>query len=161
LPVYGPPEGGLNQGDVIRDVPFHVFREHSPELVAAPGLVISHSCDIDKFDELKAKLTGNGRKRWPIQMVPLMSTAALDAAQIGDAKAGRHRRFFYIPKEGRHQELLADFWLAQPVPLVIVQTLTRLGTLSDEYLAKLWTHAFVSISRKKPADVFEGGRLAS
>lgn len=161
MAVYGAPDGDLNQGDVLANVPFYGRQEHGNELVTVPGLVLSHSCDIDKFDEVKHTLTGNQRKRWPVQMLPLMTPAALDKGALGDTKGGRHRRYFYIPKEGHHQELVADFWLAQPVPLVVLKRLQRLATLSDEYLAKLWTHAFVAISRKEPTDVFQGGRLAS
>lgn len=146
---------------MIANVPFYMRQEHGHALVPVPGLVLSHSCDIDKYDEEKAKLNGNQRKRWPVQMLPLLSTADLSKGALGDVKAGRHRRYFYIPKEGPHQELVADFWLAQPVPLLVVKALTRLGTLSDDYLARLWTHAFVAISRKNPVEVFKGGRLAS
>lgn len=160
--MYGPPEGGLNQGDVIAGVPFYSRQDHGQgTLVVAPGLVFSHSCDLDKYDEEKSKLDGNQRKRWPVQMLPLVSPATFDRATLGDVRAGRQRRFFLLPKEGRHQELVADFWLAQPVPLLVVKSLNRVATLSDEYLAKLWTHAFVTMTRKKPSDVFQGGRLAS
>lgn len=161
MAVYRSPEGDLNQGDVLANVPFYVRQEHGNTLVPAPGLVLSHSCDIDKFDEEKHKLAGNVRKRWPVQMIPLMSPAAMDQGALGDTKAGRHKRYFYIPKEGHHQELVADFWLAQPVPLVVLKSLQRLATLSDDYLARLWTHSFVAISRKQPTEVFQGGRLAS
>lgn len=161
MAVYGSPERDLNQGDIWANVPFYARQLHSNKLVVLPGLVLSHSCEIDKFDELKDKLTGNEQKRWPVQMVPLMNLGALDDGQKGDVKAGRHRRFFYIPKEGRHHEMVADFWQAQPVPLLVVKGLNRVATLSDEYLAQLWTHAFVAVSRKKPSDVFQGGRLAS
>lgn len=162
MAVYGPPEGGLNQGDVIAGVPFYARRDHGQgSLVVVPGLVFSHSCDIDKFDEEKHKLDGNARKRWPVQMLPLLTPASFDTSVLGEVRAGRHRRYFLIPKESRHQELLADFWLAQPIPLLVVKSLTRVATLSDEYLAKLWTHAFVAITRRNPSEVFHGGRLAS
>jgi len=126
-----------------------------------PGLVLSHSCDIDKYDEQKHKLAGNAQKRWPVQMVPLMTPSGFDKGTLGDVRAGRHHRYFLLPKEGPHQDLLADFWLAQPVPLLVVKSLQRVATLSEEYLAKLWTHAFVVTTRKKPSEVFQGGRLAS
>jgi len=159
--VYGPPDGPLNQGDVIAGVPFYIRQDHSRELVSVPGLVYSHSCDIDKYDETKHSLTGNQKKRWPVQMIPLLSPKNVDAGALGDVKAGRHRRYFYLPKESPHHELVADFWLAQPIPLLVVQGLQRVATLSDEHLAKLWTHSFVAVSRKDPARVFQGGRLAS
>jgi hypothetical protein len=56
--------------------------------------------------------------------------------------------------------MVADLWLTQPVPLVIVRRLPRAATLSAEHLAKLWAHSFVTMSRKDPADVFIGGQLA-
>lgn len=160
--MYGKPEGALNQGDVIAGVPFFVRKDvEGRELYDGPGLVLSHSCDIDKFAEIKGTLSGNQRKRIPIQMLPLLSLSSVDATMLGDVRKGRHKRYFFIPRENQHQELVADFWLAQPIPIMVVQKLSRIATLSDEYLAKLWTHSFVSVSRKDPAQVFQGGRLAS
>jgi hypothetical protein len=162
LAVYGRPEKALNQGDIFPNVPFYSRQvDGSFTLLTVPGLVLTHSCDIDKYDEVKGKLSGNQKKRWPIQMLPLLSPADLDKGALGDTKAGRHKRYFFIPKEDRHQELVADFWLAQPVPILDIQKLTRLATLSEEYLARLWSHAIVAVSRKEPQRLFEGGRLAS
>jgi hypothetical protein len=95
LAVYGPSEEGLSQGDIISSVSFYSRQDHGPgTLVAVPGLVLSHSCDIDKFDEMKAKLDGNTQKRWPVQMLPLLTTADIDKGALGDVRAGRHRRYF-------------------------------------------------------------------
>jgi hypothetical protein len=160
LSVYGAPTGALNQGDIRVNVPFIRRQEHGSEFVHVHGLVVSHSCDIDKFAELKHQLTGNEQKRFPILLAPLYNLASLDASAAGDARVGRHRRYFYIPPEAPHHEMVADLWFTQPVPLVVVQRLARAATLSDGHVAKLWAHSFVTMTRRDPKDVFIGGRLA-
>lgn len=160
MAVYGEPEKALNQGDVRASVPFLIRQHHSTQFIPVLGLVVSHSCDIDKYDEVKHSLTNNEKKRWPIQVAPLYNLSSLDPSTAGDARSGRHRRYFYLPQEGSHSEMVADLWLTQPVPRVIVTGCQRLAALSAEHLARLWGHAFVTMSRKDPADVFIGGQLA-
>lgn len=160
MPVYGLPAGAVNQGDVRLNVSFFIRQDQGAEFVSSPGLIMSHSCDIDKYDEVKHQLNGNQKKRFPIQVAPLFGLGHLDASQAGDVRAGRHRRYFYLPQEAPHHEMVADLWLTQPVPLLSVRRLTRAATLSEEYLARLWVHAFVTHSRKDPRDVFVGGQLA-
>jgi hypothetical protein len=160
LAVYGQPEGAINQGDIRSSVPFYIRQQHTPNLVLTMGLIVSHSCDIDKYDEIKHTLGNNEKKRFPILVAPLYGLGSLTKEDAGNVRAGRHRRYFYVPAEGRHNEQVADLWLTQPVPLVIVRGLPRLATLSREHLAHFWAHAFVTLSRKDPADVFRGGQLA-
>lgn len=62
MAVYGPPEKELNQGDLIERVPFVGRRMHDVEFpIELHGLVISHSCDVDKFREEQGKLERNVR----------------------------------------------------------------------------------------------------
>lgn len=160
MAVYGQPEGAINQGDIRSGVPFYVRQHYGFRLVSTLGLIVSHSCDIDKYDEVKHQLTNNEQKRFPILVAPLYGLGSLSKDDAGNVRAGKHRRYFYISPEGRHNEQLADLWLTQPVPLLVVRSLPRLASLSREYLAKFWAHSFVTLSRKDPADVFVGGQLA-
>lgn len=159
MAVYGQPERAINQGDIRASVPFYIRQQHSLQLVVGLGMIVSNSCDIDKYDEIKHTLNNNERKRFPISVAPLYGLGSLSVSATGDVRAGRHRRYFYVPPEGRHNEQLVDLWLAQPVPLVVIRGLTRIATLSKEHLAKFWAHAFVTMSRKDPADVFIGGQI--
>jgi hypothetical protein len=138
LAVYGQPEGAINQGDVRLGVRFYIRQQHSYQRVIALGMIVSNSCDIDKYAEVKHTLTNNERKRWPISVAPLYGLGSLSASTAGEVRAGRHRRYFYLPQEDRHNEQVVDLWLIQPVPLVVIRGLTRIGTLSREHLAKFW-----------------------
>lgn len=134
-------------------------QQHGVSFAPLPGLVTSHSCDIDKYEEEKHGLSGNQKKAWPVSVAPLFSLETLSAGQAGDVRSSRHRRFFHIPREGPNREMMADLWFEQPVPLVLLLPLSRMATLSPEWLARLWTHAFVGLTRKDPAEVFVGGQL--
>jgi hypothetical protein len=160
LPVYGKPEGKLNQGDLLRNVPFLMRRGGDLSRQEANGLITSNSCDYDKFVELRAKLDRNQRLAWPLSVAPLSGLEILSSAAAGDARAGRHRRFFYVPRESSLQEQIADMWHEQPIPIVILERLDRVASLSDESLFKLWAYTFVRRTRLDPADVFKGGQLS-
>jgi hypothetical protein len=161
LPVYGPPEKDLNQGDLIAEVPFISRRRRDCEAVVLAGLVTTNSCDLDKYTELRDSLTRNQRLAWPVTVAPLYGLEDLDRAAAGDVRAHRHRRYFYLPREAPQPEMMADLWLQQPVPLSVITRLNRLATLSDEWLARLWLHAFITFSRRDPKDVFVGGTLSA
>jgi hypothetical protein len=158
LAVYGPPAKELNQGDVLRDVPFLKRRKHDVELIVAPGLVTSHSCDIDKFESISDR---NARLRFPLTVAPVVGLDTVDAEVAGNVRADKHRRFFYLPREGPFSERMVDRWWQQPIPLVLLRELKREATLSDEHLARLWEFDFVSFSRRDPKRVFIGGTLAT
>jgi len=125
------------------------------------GLVISHSCDIDKFREERPKLATRARNAWPVTLAPVYGLENLDAGQAGDVRAGRHRRYFHLPSEAKIPELMADLWMQQPVPIVRVLALKRRATLDPEWVARLWLHIFVTTSRRNPKDVFVGGTLGA
>jgi hypothetical protein len=131
----------------------------TPRLVV-PGLVLTHSCDVDKFDKLKPNVAGNERKRYPLTVAPLLPAAEFSNGVIGDIRAGRHKRFFLLPAEEGHPAMVADLWSMQQVPLLEVKRLKREATLSPEHLAKLHVHLFVLFSHRNPDEVFTGGRLA-
>lgn len=161
MPVYGPPEKELNQGDVVADVPFIGRRLRDTTSVVLPGLITSNGCDLDKYWELREDLSRNQKLAWPVTLAPLHGLEGLDHGAAGDARGNRHRRYFYIPAEGQQPEMVADLWLQQPVPLALVQRLERRATLSDEWVARLWLHAFVTFTRRDPEDVFVGGTLSA
>lgn len=162
--VYGPrSDRNLNQGDVLRAVPFIARKDlGAKDLAALPGLVVSHSCDVDKYEAEKHKLDGNAKKAWPVTLVPLLSPEHLEDRLLGDVRAHRQYRYFHLPREANHQELVADLWQMQPVPRIAVQRLDRIATLSDEYLRRLWAALIVLFTRVDPgALVKEEDRLAS
>ena len=164
MAVYGPRSArNLNQGDVLRGVPFIARKDlGAKNLAALPGLVVSHSCDVDKYDEDKRSLEGNVKKAWPVTVVPLLSPAQLDEGVLGDVRAHRQYRYFYLPREAQHQELIADLWQMQPVPRIAIQRLERMATLSDDYLQRLWAALIVLFTRVDPGAVLsDGERLAS
>jgi hypothetical protein len=102
LAVYGPPEGAVNQGDIWLNVPFLGRQELGIDFpIYSPGLVVSHSCDIDKYDEIKDRLAENEKKRFPILLAPVLGFGDLDPSLRGEVKSGRQRRYFYLPAEGR------------------------------------------------------------
>lgn len=163
MAVWGPSsDNDLNQGDVLRAVPFIDRKDlGAKDLVAVPGLVVSHSCDVDKYDEVKHRLEGNAKKSWPITMVPLLSPDQMDETVLGDVRAHRQHRYFHIPREAQHQELVADLWRIQPVPRMALMRLERVGTLSDDYLHRLWAALVVLFTRVDPQVLLEENRLAS
>lgn len=160
MPVYGPPEKELNQGDLIAEVPFVKRRLHDVVLVPPLlGLITSNSCDIDKYEEQHDSLTRNQRLAFPLTLAPVYGLGQLDAGSAGDVRSHRHRRFFYLPAADGHPECLADIWMQQPVSLELVRRLPRVATLDREWLARLWLHLFVMFTRREPEDVFIGGQL--
>lgn len=159
MPVYGQPDGKLNQGDVLRGVPFLVRRAGDLDRIEANGLITSNSCDYDKFAETRNKLERNQMLRWPLAVAPLSDLSIVSPAAAGDVRNYRHLRYFYLPREGSQSQQMADMWHEQPVPIVTLERLERIACLSDEHLLKLWTFAFVRRTRLDPADVFKGGEL--
>jgi hypothetical protein len=161
LAVYGPPTGALNQGDLIGDVPFIARRLHDQQPITLPGLITSNSCDLDKFAKERPKLERNQMLSWPATVAPVYDLDSLDAGGAGDVRGDRHRRYFLLPREGQQPEQMADLWLQQPVPICELERLPRLATLSDEWLRRLWLHAFVTLTRRDPKAVFVGGTLSA
>jgi hypothetical protein len=159
LAVYGPPEGKLNQGDVLEDVPFYVRRGGDLARVEGPGLVTSNSCDYDKFAELRAGLTRQQKLTWPLSVAPLSGLGELSSAAAGDARRYRHTRYFYLPKERPHPEQIADLWWEQPIPIVVLEQLPRRASLSEDHRLRLWVFTFHRRTRLDPAHVFVGGQL--
>ena len=162
--VYGPGlDINLSQGDILRAVPFISRKDlGAKDLDALPGLVVSHSCDVDKYIEKKDSLDGNTKKAWPVTMVPLLSPAQMEDDVLNDVRAHRQYRYMHLPREARHQELIADLWQMQPVPRMAVLRLDRIATLSEDYLHRLWAALIISFTRVDPGVLLkEGERLAS
>lgn len=146
----------------MRAVPFIDRKDlGAKDLVTVPGLVVSHSCDIDKYDEVKHRLGGNEKKAWPVTVVPLLSPDQMDEGVLGDVRAHRHHRYFHLPHEGPNQELVTDLWRIQPVPRMALMRLDRVGTLSDDYLHRLWAALIVVFTRVDPQSLQQENRLAS
>lgn len=144
MAVYGEPEepDGLNQGDLIADVPF--AGQHADDLSRVTtmlGLVTMHSCDCDKF--MVARRKGADAEllaTWPITVAPVHPPELLTGGQAGDARAGRMPRYFPIPLEGEMPEMVVDLWREQAVPARLLVTLERQATLSTDTLHKLYVH---------------------
>lgn len=143
-------------------MPFIVRKDlGAKDLVTVPGLVLSHSCDVDKYDEVKHRLGSNEKSAWPVTLAPLLSTNQMDEGVLADVRAGRHHRYFHLPHEGTHQELIADLWRIQPVPRMAITRLERVGTISDDYLHRLWAALVVLYTRVDPTTLLKGNSLAS
>lgn len=132
------------------------------DLASLPGLVVSHSCDVDKYIEKKDSLDGNTKKAWPVTMVPLLSPAQMEEDVLSDVRAHRHYRYLHLPREAQHQELIADLWQMQPVPRMAVERLNLIATLSEDYVNRLWAALIISFTRVDPGVLLQKGkRLAS
>ena len=136
MPFYGPREAArLGQGDILRDVSFHIRHGQGHRVEVMQGIVTSHSCDCDKFHTWRAKNPGPSRTldEWAISVAPIGKMNQVDAGLAGDIRRGRVPRYFSLPAEGfvlRH-ESLADLMYEQPVPAILLAPPERhVGTLS-------------------------------
>jgi hypothetical protein len=100
-------------------------------------MVISHHCDCDKFQAEKEKGDAHDMARWPIAVAPVYRLGDLQGGQDGDARAGRIRRFFYLPAEADHEERVVDLWFEQPIPAIVLMKKDREASVSDDWLRRL------------------------
>lgn len=163
MAVYADPDAPdrLNQGDLLADVAFvgQDARDRTQRNQAL-GLITSHSCDCDKFFALREKgLPEEIEMTWPIMVAPVHSPDDLLGGQPGDARAGRMPRYFPLPAEGDHPDLVVDLWREEAVPAVTLLELDRQACLSRETLLAAYVHLWVLRTRLPPKDVFKEGAL--
>lgn len=137
MPVYEDRGEPVNQGDIFDGVPFVL--PHGQERPSAEfmGMVISHDCDCDKFFNERERGRLPEPERFCLTVAPAYPCEELQGGQCGDARAGRIRRFFWLPAERDLPELVIDLWFEQPVPMTELLGRQRLVSLSDEYRRRL------------------------
>lgn len=162
--VYADPEEPerLNQGDLLVDVPF-VGQDASDRcrVTTSLGLVTTNSCDCDKFFAAQEKgLSDDLAATWPIIVAPAHPPELLVGGQAGDASKGRMPRYFPIPAEDDHPELVVDLWREEAIPAVELIGLQRQACLSRDNLLALYAHVWWLRTRLRPDDVFQEGALS-
>lgn len=164
MAVYAEPEepDRLNQGDLLIDVPFvgQDARDRAHATVAL-GVVTAHSCDCDKFFSFREKgLAEELEATWPIMVAPVHDPELLVGGQAGHARKGEMPRYFPIPSEGDHPELVIDLWREEAIPAVTLIELDRQACLSRETLLALYAHLWWLRTRLRPEDVFKEEALS-
>lgn len=143
----------IAQGDIFKDVPFHNRVGGNLETWVMPGLVTSHSCDATKFFELRATTpTGPVVESWPVTMAPIHDPALLIGGNARHAAAGRMKRYFPLPDLPDHPPMVADLYLEQPIPAVLLLGLERVASLSDDYQTRLGVHIVALRTRRDLRD---------
>jgi hypothetical protein len=137
LAVYGDREDAVNQGDIFRDVSFVIPRGPDRPSVVLMGMVVSHDCDCDKFFSERDRGRLPEPDRFCVAIAPTYPLSELQGGRAGDARAGRIRRFFPLPAEDEHPEMVVDLWFEQPIPMTELLDRERIGSLSEEYVRRL------------------------
>lgn len=155
MAVYRDHDHEIDQGDVLVDVPFVFRRGESVEVKPRLGVVTSHGCDCERYTRRRDQGADDVfLETYTVQVAPLIHTVDFDAGVLGDIRRGRVRKYFAIPADDEHPEVLIDLHLEQPVPVAELLDLHRETSLSDETWAQLVVHQFVLQSRLNPDDVF-------
>lgn len=160
MPVYGPAEERLNQGDLFSKVAVvipravRVRRQRRRQSLA---LVTSHDCDCDRYKRAVEKGQGpDVLRRFPLLVAPVHPIAELaDEGLHGDIRKARVPRYFHIPAEDECEEMVADLWFEQPVPAMELLQLRRMATLSEEWKRHLAIQIFRLRSHLREEDVFK------
>lgn len=151
MAVYTDRAEPVNQGDLFADIPFVIPRGDDREREDLVGMVISHDCDCDKFFTERDRGRLEHPDRFPITMAPVFRVEELQGGQDGDARAGRIRRFFYLPPEDEREDLVVDLWFEQPVAMTQLLDRDRMASLSDEYVQRLHIQLWELRTRVKAA----------
>jgi hypothetical protein len=133
VPVYAARSYALNQGDVFLDVPFQVLPGPN---VPLGGCVVTHDCDLDKYDRAKPE----EREVWTVTVAPVDPLDTLEGGRPKAVREGGMPRYFYLPNENERGELVVDLWLGQPVRVLALLDCERMESLSDDARAALSDH---------------------
>jgi hypothetical protein len=96
------------------------------EGLSMPGIVVSHSCDLDKPD---AKY---------VLVAPLVPMATIQSEHQGAVRTGSNVSKMFIPGCDELGEGCLDFRLILPLPLTFVRGSKRVASMSDEARELLW-----------------------
>lgn len=160
MPVYEDRDEPVNQGDIFEDVPFVLPRGEERPTVELMGMIISHDCDCDKFFSERDRGRLEEPERFCVAVAPAYPCEELQGGQCGDARAGRIRRFFWLPAERDLPELVIDLWFEQPVPITQLLDRSRRVSLSDDYRRRLHIQIW-ELRTRIPAARFLGGDHAT
>jgi hypothetical protein len=159
--VYQERPDALNQGDLIQEVPFTIPLGNERSVKVMLGLVLQHDCDCDKFLKPRTPIPEEQQPAWAITVAPAHPISDLTGGRPKAVREGNMSRYFWLPAEGDVDELVADLWLEQPIPIVQLLERRRVASLSDDWRLRLWAQVFDLRTRLDPADVFAGGRLSA
>lgn len=159
--VYRDPDEPLDQGDLLEDVPFVRRADDSIEVLPNLGIITSHGCDSERY----FRYVSQGKDdtilaTYPASVAPVYpaaSRADLATGQLRLIGEGRMPRYFLLPEEEPHPERIIDLLYEQPIPARVLESLNRIGSISEDYWHYLLVHMWVRRSRMKPEDVFIGG----
>lgn len=123
-------EHDASQGDVFEDVPFNGF--------TMDGMITSHDCVCDKYLNPRTPLSEEAAAEFPVSVAPVHPLELLTGDRQAAVRGNGMPRYFLLPAEGEMPDLVADFYLEQPVRIVQVLDCARATSLSPEWLARLW-----------------------
>lgn len=148
----------ISQGDIFEGITFYRRSAGAaPEAWVRPGMVTSHSCDLDKYGVAASRgVTGPLLHEWPVTVAPVLQAVSLTGGQAGDALKGRMPRYFPLPSDGNAPDYVVDLWLEQPVPFEDIASTRRLASLTDDGQRSLWIHSLWLRSRMKPRQLAIG-----
>jgi hypothetical protein len=151
--VYGDAHYALDQGYLLDAVPVRFPRSGEDSVEQSLAVVTSHGCDCDRYE--RAKAAGDSGETLVVQVAPVHPLAALDDNGLhNDIRKGGVHRYFHIPAEAGHDELVADLFFEQPLPTGDLMRLVRVASLSEDWCWRLSLQIFVLRSRKRIEDVF-------
>jgi hypothetical protein len=158
VPVYADrSEHRANQGDVFREVSFWIPGANAWRKML--GLVVQHDCDLDKFLKPRTPLSDAERDAFAVTVAPVHPIDDLSGGRPKAVRAGDMSRYFHLPAEDDHDELVADLWLEQAVRMVDLLECDRMASLSDEWRERLWAQIFKLRIRLDESKVFVKGGL--
>lgn len=104
------------------------------DVVQAPAVVLSHSCDFTKYrkDEERGF---SGLDMVPLIVAPVIRASQIsDAGTVGHARRDRVARYFHLPPEEplESEDHFVDFWFMQPAAAYELLSIRRVASMTDE-----------------------------
>ena len=151
----------INQGDIFDAIPFVIPQGADRARVQMPGLVISDDCDADKFLKPRTPLTGAEISNFVLTIAPVHPIAELTGGRPKAVRDGKMKRYFLMEEDHGHEELVADLWLEQPIPVVEILERDRIACLSGEWRRRLHVQLWELRTRIPAEKAFKKAVLTS
>ncbi len=109
------------------------------DVVQAPAVVLSHSCDFTKY-RMDEERGFSGLDMVPLIVAPVVRASQIpDAGTVGHARRDRVARYFHLPPEEplESEDHFVDFWFMQPAAVDELLSIRRVASMTDEWQQRL------------------------
>ena len=151
------PDGRLDQGDVLSNVPFVRWKDgRAEEGAPTRGLVTSNGCACEDYERALAPPgRSSAAARIMIQVAPLRPASQFSERQIDEIRQGKQLDYFFVHGEGTFlADQVADLTFEQPIPASILAACTKSTRLADWQWQRLLIHHTVSRFHQQPETLF-------